>query len=401
MLFKLNSGFRHLFLARVFSILAESMMFFALLKWIEMQSQHMNSFTWFYVAFYLPITFFSLPIGAWIENKTLQKVMIYSDFFRVVALIVFALFMYQIGYEWTFVLLIIISILGQFFLPANQSLLTFVVSNEDRAKANGLLQMAYTVSKITGGLLASFLIKQSVSIPILLFLSAIILFLSLILVVKIKPYVKKERVGEGKIVPLMKEGILYILNDKKLKLLFTLLALSMFIVTSIDILLISYFTETLHLGVENISFVGAASLLGILLGSTLTTKLYKQVDRKWLIISPLFVVSFSMSSLLFVGNWMWILPFFFLQGISVGIFNVSLVTFLQDEVTQDKLTRTFSIYSMITSSMTLPGLLVFGYLLQLIGLDYTLFMMIAALVMIGLFSMLNMPKLGSGKKLKG
>ena len=93
MLFR-NSSFRNLFLGRIFSVLADSVMFFSLLKWIEIQSNGSGSFTWFYVAYYLPVTFLAIPVGTWIENKTLQKVMIFSDGIRVVLLLIFPLLMY-------------------------------------------------------------------------------------------------------------------------------------------------------------------------------------------------------------------------------------------------------------------------------------------------------------------
>ena len=86
-----NRPFRNLFLGRILSVFADSIMFFSLLKWIEIQSGDTSSFTWFYVAYYLPVTLLALPIGTWIENKTLQKVMIFSDGIRVVVLLTFPL----------------------------------------------------------------------------------------------------------------------------------------------------------------------------------------------------------------------------------------------------------------------------------------------------------------------
>ena len=168
MLILKNKPFRNLFLGRILSVFADSIMFFSLLKWIEIQSGDTSSFIWFYVAYYLPVTLLAFPIGTWIENKTLQKVMIFSDGIRVVVLLAFPLVMSLVAYQWTYLLLLIVSVLGLFFMPASQSLLPYIVDNDNRAKANSLFQLGFSVVKIVGQVTTAFLIKLMIPIPILL-----------------------------------------------------------------------------------------------------------------------------------------------------------------------------------------------------------------------------------------
>ncbi|MCM3290954.1 hypothetical protein M3661_12520 [Paenibacillus sp. MER 180] len=70
-----HKAFRQLFAGRILSVFADSILFFSLLKWIEIKSGGTESFTFFYVAHYLPIVLLALPAGAWISGKTLQHVM--------------------------------------------------------------------------------------------------------------------------------------------------------------------------------------------------------------------------------------------------------------------------------------------------------------------------------------
>ncbi|MFD2682665.1 MFS transporter [Bacillus seohaeanensis] len=396
MLLKYHSAFRHLFLGRILSVFADSVMFFSLLKWIEIQSNSSEAFTFFYVAYYLPVTLLALPIGAWLDNKSLQKVMIYSNAFRIVMLLAFLFVMSFIAYQWVYLLLIVLSILGLFFTPANQSLLPQIIENEHRPKANSLLQLGFTVVKIFGQVFTALMVKWSLIPSVLLMISAGLLLFSLVFIRKITPMVKKQPVKKRGQWKLMKEGIKYIVRHPQLRLLFSFLALAMFFATSVDLILISFLTDVLLVGVENLSFIGTASLFGIAIGASIVPRWYKKIERKWLIIPPLFALGISIGSLFFITNWLFILPFFFIQGIALGCFNVTFVTYLQDVVSSENYTRTFSLYNMISSSMALPGVLLVGVLISNFGVLNAILAFSGILYMIGIFGIYFIPPLGNG-----
>lgn len=392
-----EKAFRNLFTGRVLSVFADSILFFSLLKWIELNSINSTSFTWFYIAYFLPMTLFALPIGAWIENKTLQKVMAFSDGIRVFVLVIFLLTMSFIQVEWTYLLLMIISILSLFFVPASQSLLPYIVKQEDRAKANSLFQLGFTVVKMLAQITTAALIKLGIPIPMLLVIVAICLLLSLLFVWNVKPWLRTEASEKKGQWRMMMDGIGYIATHSTLKPLFLLLAFAMLIVTSVDLVLISFLTEYLKVGVENLSFIGTSSLIGIVIGASITPKWYCRVDRKNLIIPSLFAICLSLGVLFFVQTWWFILPLFMMQGIAFGVYQVTFVTYLQDVVTKENYARTFSLFHMITSSMALPGIIVFGLLLNKIGTMNAILVMVIALLLLAITSCFTVPALGKGE----
>ncbi|MBS4193742.1 MFS transporter [Lederbergia citri] len=398
MLLKENSAFRNLFVGRVLCIFADSVLFFSLLKWLEIHSTSSNDFTLFYIAFYLPVFLFALPIGAWINNKTLQKVMLYSNLVQIILMILFLLFIPHLSYKMAYLLLIAISILGLFFLPANQALLPYIVGNEDRPKANSLLQLGYTAVKILGQIFTASMIKASFAPTSLVIVSIGFVFISLLFIKNIKPMVKMEQNEKQKQWKLIMEGVQYIVNQPQLKALFLFLALAMLFAMSVDLILISFLSDILKVGVENLSFIGTASVLGIAIGAIIVPKIYKKTERKWLMIPPLFALSFSVGSLYFITNWVLILPFFFLQGIALGCFNVTFITYLQDVISSENYTRTFSLYNMITSSMALPGIILAGLLLNKISVLQTILVISLILFIIGILGIYFTPKLGKGQE---
>ncbi|MBS4198713.1 MFS transporter [Bacillus sp. FJAT-49732] len=351
----------------------------------------------FYIAFYLPVFLFALPIGAWIHNKTLQKVMMYSNFVQVFVIILFLLFIPYMSYQWAYLLLIVISILGLFFVPANQSLLPHIVENDDRPKANSLLQLGYTAVKILGQIFTASMIKASFSPVSLLTVSVGLLIVSIFFIKNIKPMVRMEQIIKQNQWKLIIEGVSYVVKQPQLKALFLFLALAMLFATSVDLILISFLSDILHVGVENLSFIGTASVCGIAIGATIVPKFYKEVERKWLMIPPLFALSISIGSLFFITNWVLILPFFFFQGIALGCFNVTFVTYLQDVISSDNYTRTFSLYNMMLSSMALPGIMMAGLFINNIGVLKTILVISFIIFVIGIVGIYFTPKLGHGQ----
>lgn len=394
MILKMNKAFRHLFLSRISSVLADAVMFFSLLKWIELQTGNSDSFTFFYVAFYLPVAFLALPIGAWISNKTLQKVMIISTAIQAMVLFVFLTIMPFVTYQWLYGFLVILSILALFFVPANQALLPYIVEENHRPQANGALQLGLTGVKMVGQIFTAFIIKIGINPEHLLIIAGILMLLSLVFTSRIKPAIKETQNEEKSQWRLIKEGVRYITHNRVLRSLFVFLTLGMFIVSSIDLLLIHFLTDMAGVGVENLSFIGTASLTGITIGSLLTPRWYKKTnEKKWLLLPLFFTLSISIGSLSFIQNWLYILPFFTIQGVALGCFNISFITYLQEIISSENYTRTFSFYHMLSSAVALPGVLLIGMLLTGIGAVQTMIAMSFFLACLGIGGIVFIPQL--------
>lgn len=395
MLFR-NMAFRQLFTARILSVLADSILFFSLLKWIELKSEGDASYTFFYVAYYLPIALLALPVGAWISGKTLQHVMAWSNIVRVVGLIAFITVSSSLPLAWVYAFLILESIVGLFFMPANQSLLPQVVSEQQRPSANSWLQMGYTIVKIAGQTFTAFMLKQHIPPAQLLVAAVILLFFSWMFIRRIKPLVKLPASKQQSRWNQIKDGIGYIAGHKQIGRLFIFLTIALFIASSVDLILVTFLNEVLETGVENLSFIGTASLCGMIAGAALVPKWYKRMERKWLILPPLFALGISIGSLYYIHDWLMILPLFFIQGIALGCFNITFVTYLQDVVDRENYTRTFSLYHMLSSTAALPGILLTGVLLSVFGVLPTVLVVSCVLFLLGILGIFVIPALGKG-----
>ncbi len=86
----------------------------------------------------------------------------------------------------------------------------------------------------------------------------------------------------------MNEGFQFCWNHKRLKLLFIFIAIGMFVAHSFELILLTFLTDTLRVGVENMAWIGSASIVGLMIGSVLAPKLMLRINRKWLLLPPFF-----------------------------------------------------------------------------------------------------------------
>ncbi|WP_413381372.1 MFS transporter [Alkalihalobacillus sp. 1P02AB] len=397
MLLRENTPFRYLFIARLLSVFADAVIFFSLLKWLELQTDLNDMFIYYYVAFYLPVFLLSLPIGAWIHHKTLQKVMSYSKLVIMICLIMYVIFEPHFHYFMIYVLLGLISISSLFFFPANQSLLPYLVQPEKRTNANSLLQLGYTIMKIGGQIFTAWMIKLSVSPLLLLFVSSVLLALTIIAISKIKPLIKNQPNNKQSQTKMILSSLSYVWHHTMLKPVFLLLTCAMLFISSVDLLLVTFLTEELKVGVENLSFIGTASLVGVAVGAILIRKIGNRVQIKVVFIFPMFVLSLSIGMLYFVTHWLMILPFFFIQGIALGAFQVKLVTFLQNVILPEHYTRTFSLMNVISTGSALPGILLTGLLLSYLGVTETVIIIAVCIALIGIGALFFLANLSTEK----
>ncbi|HET7578925.1 MAG TPA: MFS transporter [Bacillales bacterium] len=395
-----QTKFRNLFFGRVFSVLGDAVLFMALLKWVESHAGSSDTTTVFYIAFYLPAALFAIPIGAWVEGKALQRVMIGSDLIRGMMLVGFLLALPFVSYAWVFGYLFFDSILSLFFGPADQALLPYLVKKEERPAANGLLQGAFIVMRIAGHGMATVLIKFGMAIPPILFVSAVLVMCSLVLIARIQPVVKRK-VETGKTEwRLMGEGLAYVWHHKLIRSVFSLFLVAWFIGSSIELILVTYVTKVLGRGVEDLSFFTIPQFIGMMIGAAVAPLLYRKFERKWLFVFPMFAFGCSLLSLSLFNRLIDVMPFYLLAGFSFGIFNIALTTLVQDTIEERFYTRTFSLFSMIFNFMPLPGLLIMGAALARFGIQPLIVTVAVMLALVGLAASWRLPKLGAeeGKK---
>jgi len=390
-----------LFFSRFFSVFADAMLFIILLSMLGNLGVGSIGLSFFFVFSTIPAIIFSLPAGAIVERKYLQKVMSFTDIIRFV-LIVCLVIINTIYLTPTIIYIFIFAIIlcNVFYVPANSSLLPKIVEKEYLANANSYIQITMLFAKIGSYSAGAWLIKSGLSNSSLLLIIGSFYIISMIMILAIKPYHKNLSNNEPEtIVQDVKAGLAYIKLNKLYSKLFLIFGAAWLVGSSVDLYLISYLVEILERPHEDLYIITTYSLIGIGLGSLISPYLYKRINPKiGLYASSLFfgftIALFSLKlplTVLLIG--------LVIGGFAQGLFLIFINTYLQSNIEEKYLSRIYSLYHFVYTGVSLPGYLLFGYFIDRIGVINTGFIIAAYLILIALVTIFYLPSLRDKKEI--
>lgn len=396
-----NHNFVLLFFSRFFSVFADAMLFIILLSMLGNFGIRAIGLSIFFIFSTLPAIIFSLPAGAIIERKYLQKVMSITDIIRFVLVGCLALInTIHLTPATIYIFVFAIVLCNIFYIPANSSLLPKIVKKEYLANANSYIQITMLFAKIGSYSVGAWSIKSGLSYSSLLLIVGSFYIISMIMILAVKPYHKNLSTNEPKtIIQDVKAGLAYIKINKLYSKLFQIFGAAWLVGSSVDLYLISYLVEVLERPHEDLYIITTYSLIGIGLGSFISPYLYKRINPKiGLYASSLFfgiiIALFSLKlplAVLLIG--------LLFGGFAQGLFLIFINTYLQSNVEEKYLSRVYSLYHFVYTGVSLPGYLLFGYFIDRIGIINTGFIIASYLILIALVTIFYLPSLRNKKEI--
>ena len=196
----------------------------------------------------------------------------------------------------------------------------------------------------------------------------------------------------------IKEGLSYIKNDKVIYRLFIIFSLGWMAGSSIDLYLINYLKLVLDKGAENLVLFTTPTFIGIIIGSLSSPFLYQKMNKKYGLLFSLFAFSFAILCFALKCPLPLLQCLLVIGGISQGILNIFVVSYLQTHVESTHLARVFSVYNMIGVGGGIPGYLLFGYMIDTLGVLSLGFIISAYLLVVGLICITILPSLDEKPK---
>lgn len=392
-----NKKFLLLFSATFFSSFGDATLFVILLSMLQSLGGSGVSTSFYFIFSAVPVLLFGLHIGAFVENKSLQKVMIYSDITRILFLLIF--YLYNLLFTQTiftiYLLIFLVTFINIFFTTASSTLMPHIVEHSNIPKANSLFRIITMVAKLLSYSFAALLFYLNVGSNEGLIIVTVFYVISFVAISFIRPSFRNRQLSTEN-PPFMysiKDGLSYIKNDKVIFRLFIVFGLGWMAGASIDLYLINYLKLVLNKGAESLYLFTTPTFIGIIIGSLISPYLYKNMNKKYGLLLSLF--AFSLAILCFALEW----PLLLLQcllvigGISQGILNIFVVSYLQTHVESTHLARVFSVYNMICIGGGIPGYLLFGYLIDTIGVLALGFIISSYLFIVGIVCVTILPAL--------
>jgi MFS family permease len=374
------------------------------------------------VSFTFPAVPFSLFAGVYVDYLNKRLVLWVSNALRATTtgLIVVALLWNPQMLLPLYFLTFVISLVTQFFTPAEASAIPLLVSKNDLAPALSLFTITLTLAQALGFLLLGGLFTvlfpsfslslgslhmQVLSFDMLFVLVAIVYFICTLLILAIPPRALRPRQNAepalrnslGKqtwkiIQHDVKETWTYIRRDRRLFLALLRISFISILLLVIGELAGPFVVNVLHLPIQDLPLILAPAGLGLVLGGLIMPSLMRQLGKSrtialgslgtaaGLILIPLSRLTLSQLALPVPGILWFVGVITFLLGVALNMVNIPAQTAMQEQAPEQERGRVFSFQSMFYNAGSLPVLLFAGVIGDTLGVETVMYLLAAAML---------------------
>ena len=373
------------------SILTSSIVNFAIVLWLSLETGSAEVLAFATMAALLPQSVLGLFTGIFIDRWKRKRVMIMADsFIAFCTLILAVLFYFDLAkISQIYVLLALRSVGSAFHMPAMQASVPLLAPKSELMRIAGINQVIQSVCNIAGPALAGLFITMMKMTNILLLdvAGAAFACLSLCFVFIPDPS-HEERNSELHLWREAKEAIMEVRNQYGLSWLFLLSILATFVIMPVSVLFplmtLNHFAgNAFQVSLVEVSWGGGALLAGALLG------LKKYRWNEILLINGMYIalgLTFLFSGLLPVSGFIWFAVLTALGGVCGSLYFATFTTVIQSRIDPGVMGRVFSFYMSFSMLPSMIGLLSTGFLADSIGLGNTFIISGGFLCLIGIIS---------------
>ena len=370
------------------SILTSSIVNFAIVLWLSLETGSAEVLAFATMAALLPQSVLGLFTGIFIDRWKRKRVMIMADsFIAFCTLILAVLFYFDLAkISHIYVLLALRSVGSAFHMPAMQASVPLLAPKSELMRIAGINQVIQSVCNIAGPALAGLFITMMKMTNILLLdvAGAAFACLSLCFVFIPDPS-HEERNSELHLWREAKEAIMEVRNQYGLSWLFIL---ATFVIMPVSVLFplmtLNHFAgNAFQVSLVEVSWGGGALLAGALLG------LKKYRWNEILLINGMYIalgLTFLFSGLLPVSGFIWFAVLTALGGVCGSLYFATFTTVIQSRIDPGVMGRVFSFYMSFSMLPSMIGLLSTGFLADSIGLGNTFIISGGFLCLIGIIS---------------
>lgn len=381
---------------QLFSTLSSSVVGFAVIFWLSIQTGSAEILALSTIATLLPQLLLGLFTGVYVDRWDRRKTMICADLF--VALnsgLLAALFFFSEGQAdilLIYLLLALRSVGSAFHIPAMQASTPLLAPESQLMRIAGINQVIFSLSTIAGPAIAAvFVASMNMTFVLLMDVAGALLATISLLLVKIPnpaksaelvPHLKRE----------IKEGFHALLQNKTILWLFLFIVFATFFImpvaTMFPLLTLDHFLGDAY----RMSLIEIVWGVGMLAGGAIMSIKVMGNINKIVLINTMYIIlgiTFALSGMLPQEGYWFFAALTIIGGVSAAIFHGSFMVVMQTSLDPAVMGRAFSIFDTFSMLPALVGLLLTGYIADNIGITNTFVISGSAIIIIGILSFFN------------
>jgi Na+/melibiose symporter-like transporter len=375
------------------------------------------------ISFTLPAVPFSLLAGVYVDYLDKRLVLWVSNALRAVAtaLIVVALLWNSNTVVPLYFLAFAISLITQFFIPAEASAIPLLVGRKDLVTALSLFNITLTLAQalgflVIGGLITSLFPPFRLSLGIfsvqvqsydILFTFVAVVYVIctlLILAMPTRALQQTQKQSSEALTSLgkqtwkiighdVKETWDYIRGDRQLMLALLQVSFVSILLLVIGELAGPYVVDVLHLPVQTMPIIFAPAGIGLVLGGLIMPALTQRLGKEraiaigslctaiGLALIPGARFLWSLLALPAIGALLLVSGITFFIGVALDMINIPAQAVMQEHAPEEERGRVFSFQSTFYNAGSIPVLLFAGAIADILGIETVIFLLAAAILL--------------------
>ncbi|SMG29113.1 MFS transporter [Sphingobacterium psychroaquaticum] len=388
--------FLFIWVGQFISLISSSAVNFAIIIWLSIEHGSAEVLAYGAIAGMLPAALIGPFAGVFIDRWDRKKTMMLADGFVALCTLVMSVSFYY-GNEsllLIYVMLGLRSVGSAFHMPAMQAAVPMIAPESELLRIAGVNQMIQSISAIAGPALGALAISlMSIGNVLLLDIGgAIIAIISLLFVFIPNPEGdEKAKTSFKQVTDDLMVGFREILNNRGLSWLFFFSTIATFCLMPVAVLFPLLTLNHFGGGKWEMSVIEIAWGVGMLLGGSVLGFFKPTISKAFMINLTIVLLGLSLALSGYLSASMFYLftGLTILGGIAASVYNASFVTLLQEEVRPEVMGRVFSMYYSIAVIPTIFGLLGTGWAADLVGVNNVFIILGCAIILAGVFSLLN------------
>lgn len=289
-----NKDFRFLWLAQITSQIALNMLSFVLAIMVYQQTRSNTAVSMILLSFAVPSVIFGIVAGGIVDFYDKKAVLLYCNVSRILLLLGFFFFAHNI--YAIFILTVLISIITQFFIPAEAPSIAYLVSQKDILSANSLFAISFYLSMVLGFILSGPMIRIFGETDVYLFMAGLMLLASIFVYflpkIKAKKEVRTVKINMSFFTDSIRDGLLFINENTRIKQSLMLLTFSQALIATLAVLAPGFSDKVLGIDLKDASYlIMGPAAVGLVLGAFIVGAVGSRYLKGTLILIGIFSVS--------------------------------------------------------------------------------------------------------------
>lgn len=281
-----NRNFSLLWIGQFVETIGNSLTSIAASIYVYRETQSTLSVGLMLMATAAPSLLVGLFAGVFVDRYDRRKIMLAADILRGLLVALIPLLV-PLSIVWLYVIVMLISAIGQFFDPAHESVLPEVASDEELAAANSLIAIS-SFGSTAVGFAAGGLIASAANIDWAFYTNAITFLFSAVCVflIRIKPIQAEEDTSVALVVKNLRAGVRQLFNTPVLRSLFSVQVVVLISFGLSNTLLLPFALKALNASEFEYGLQEGLTSIGFVVASLLMAKVFDRLQGgAWMAIS--------------------------------------------------------------------------------------------------------------------